>query len=117
MIQELIDQIKVVKDQVTALKERIIDLQALPPAPDFTYAEEETESDGTSKILVVIPSTAKFIGITLRDLGFYWASRNIRIKNISKKVVGSDLHINLFLSQNAPDKSYRSKVAYYTITP
>lgn len=117
MIQELLDQIKVVKDQVEDLKQRIIDLEALPPAPDFTYAEEETESDGTGVILVVVPITAKIIGVTLRDYGFHWASRNIRIKNISKKVVGSDLHINLFLSQNAPDKSYRGKVAYYTITP
>jgi len=32
-------------------------------------------------------------------------------------VIGSDLYINLFLSLNAPSKSYRSKVAYYTTTP
>jgi len=117
MTQELLDQIQIVKVQVTALKERVADLQDMPAPPSYTYTEEEFLSDGTNVISVVIPSSTMIIGIILIDLGLRWANRNIKITNISKKVVGSNLHLNLFLSQNAPDKSYLGKVSYYTPTP
>ena len=119
MIQELLDQIEAVKVQVNALKDRVVDLLAEPTPTPVTYHEIEVDSIfvGENKITVIIPSNATIIGVTLRDFDFYWASREISIVNISKKVIGSDLYINLFLSQSVPDKSYRSKIAYYITTP
>lgn len=117
MIQELLDQIEAVKVQVTALKARITDLLEEPAPAPVSYQEAEADADGSNKITVIIPSDATIIGVTLRCFDFHWASRQITIVNISKKVIGSDLYINLFLSQNAPDKSYRGRVAYYTTTP
>lgn len=117
MIQELLDQIEAVKVQVTALKARVTDLLAEPTPTPVSYQEVETDSDGSNKITVIIPSNSTILGVTLRDFGFHWASREITIVNIAKQIDGPDLYINLFLSLNAPSKSYRSKVAYYTTTP
>jgi hypothetical protein len=117
MMQQILDKIAEIMALAVSLKERVEDLIANQTTAEIEINQQIVESDGSNVILFVIPSNAQVIGYVLRDLEFNFATRGIKVTNIAKKIVGADLHVNLFLSQPAHELAYRGKISYTTPAP
>lgn len=114
MMQEILNKIADIVELAESLKTRVENLIANSTTSSIAIGQEVVSSDGSNVMLFVIPSDAIVIGYVLRDLEFNFASRGIRVTNIAKKIVGADLHVNLFLSQPAHELAYQGKISYYT---
>ncbi len=115
MTEEILNKIAWQSEVAKTLKSRVEELADRPETEPITIESETENSNGTRIITFQIPLGAFIVGFFLRDLGFHFAPRDIKIVNTTI-TTGSQITVNLFLSSPAPSLAYRAKLSYYLPT-
>lgn len=115
MTEEILNKIAWQSEVAKVLKDRAQELADRPETEPVMLESISENSDGTQVITFSIPQEAFIVGFFLRDMGFNYAPRDIKIVNATI-TSGSQITINLFLSSPAPELAYRAKLSYYLPT-